>query len=68
MKNLESLIPLADVARSVGLSSAWLRDLVDRGEGPIVVKLGPRTIRARTSDVAAWLAARTISANPQKAA
>lgn len=65
---LDRLIPLADVAKSVGLSSAWLRDLVARGEGPCVVKLGPRTIRARVTDVSAWLSARTISAKPAKAA
>jgi predicted DNA-binding transcriptional regulator AlpA len=47
-------------AVELGLADSTLRDLIAKGEGPAVVRLSPGRVGIRTSDLRAWLDARTV--------
>jgi hypothetical protein len=47
------------------LKPRTLRQLRWRGGGPLFVRLSPRCIRYRTSDIRAWAAARSVANTAQ---
>lgn len=49
-----------ELARALRLSAGHVRNLRSLGDGPRFMRLG-RSIRYRWSDVADWLASRTVS-------
>ena len=56
----DPLLDLAAVARALGVSRETARHYVRR-EGLPVVRVTPRTLRVRASDLDAWLTSRTAS-------
>jgi excisionase family DNA binding protein len=52
------LLSTEKVAALLGVSRPALEQRRRRGGGPRFLRLGPRTVRYRVSDVEAWLAAR----------
>ena len=57
--------PLA--ASLLGMSRANLKRLRHLGKGPTYVRLGPKKIVYFERDITAWLAARTVQAQPPDA-
>lgn len=56
---MDDLITPAELAEDLGCSIAFLAQRRYLGDGPMFVKVGPRKVRYRRSDVEAWLDART---------
>jgi hypothetical protein len=55
----DDLLDPATVADWIDLTTAWLQAARGKNIGPKFIRLGPRAIRYRRGDVAAWLEART---------
>ena len=58
-RNPEELLTTAGTAEWLGISSQWLEIARHGGYGPRYVRLSPRRIRYRRSDVLAWLEERS---------
>jgi predicted DNA-binding transcriptional regulator AlpA len=52
---------LEDAAEFAGLSVASIRRLHARGEGPLIIQLGPRRVGVRDRDLVEWLENRPVS-------
>jgi excisionase family DNA binding protein len=57
----ETLLTTAEAARHCRLSQTTIKALRRSGGGPVFVKLGPKSVRYRRSDLDAWIAARVTS-------
>jgi predicted DNA-binding transcriptional regulator AlpA len=57
----DRLFTTKQLAGLLAVSEAWVEILRHKGLGPPSIKLGPRCIRYRRSDVLAWLKARASS-------
>ncbi len=55
----DDLLPTKQVADWIGVSTQWLEIGRLRAYGPKFVRVGPRHIRYKRSDVLSWLAERT---------
>jgi predicted DNA-binding transcriptional regulator AlpA len=55
----DDLLPTVQVADWIGVSHQWLEIGRLKGYGPPYVRVGPRHIRYKRSDVLAWLNERT---------
>jgi len=54
----ESLLRLAEVRRVVPLSRSSIYRMIDAGEFPMPVKIGPRAAAWRWADLREWIASR----------
>lgn len=59
---LDHIIAESATANIIGVSTATLRRMVERGEGPRRLKLSARRIGYRMSDLEAWLRSREMVA------
>jgi predicted DNA-binding transcriptional regulator AlpA len=57
------LLTRREVAEEYGLSHRWLEVAACRGEGPPMVRITPRMIRYRVSDVENWIASLVVLGN-----
>lgn len=64
----DSLLRLAEVRRIVPLSSTSIYRLIQAGDFPPPVQIGPRASAWRWSDLTAWIDSRQPSAGPTRAA
>ena len=55
------LLTRSEAAHLLGVSPAYLANAAWRGDGPVLIRLGHRTVRYRRDALDAWLAARTIA-------
>ena len=55
----DELLDTTEVSEWLGISVEWVEIGRSRGYGPAFVRLSPRRVRYRRSDVLAWLAERT---------
>jgi predicted DNA-binding transcriptional regulator AlpA len=62
-KDPDELLNDDRVGKIIGKSPGAVRQMRYMGDGPPVVRLGPRTVRYRRSDVLAWIDSRVESAN-----
>ena len=63
-KAFDEILTYADVCRRYKLKRGTLYCWVSQGSIPHV-RLGPRTVRFRRSDLEQWLAERTVGSGPQ---
>lgn len=49
------LLTRDEVEDLFGLSKRWLEVAATRGEGPPIVRISPRMVRYRVSDIEAWI-------------
>ena len=56
--SLDHVIAESATANIIGVSTATLRRMVERGEGPRRLKLSARRVGYRLSDLEAWLNSR----------
>lgn len=61
---VEQMLRLNEAAKLLGITDDVLRRMVHRGDSPDAVRIGPRIIAFRPSDVERWLAGRKIE--PQR--
>jgi len=52
---LDPLLKLANVIAATGLSSSTIYRMMDDGQFPRPLQLGPNSVRWRTSQVAHWI-------------
>ena len=57
----ERVVDLTAFAAMTGLSIATARRLISAGQGPRLVRVSPRRVGVRISDVRRWLDQRTIA-------
>jgi hypothetical protein len=53
------VMSVAEWCKITGLSERTAKDILSRGDGPLVVELSPNRIGIRVCDHRAWLAAKT---------
>jgi predicted DNA-binding transcriptional regulator AlpA len=56
----EQLMTTAQAAAFLGLKQNTLEHWRTYGKGPAIVRLSPRTVRYRRSDLAAWVESRVV--------
>jgi predicted DNA-binding transcriptional regulator AlpA len=64
----DALLSTTELANLLGLSEKWCEMARSRGFGPRWVKLSPRRVRYRLSDVRLWLAERVHQRTSEYAA
>jgi len=52
---MEKLLRMPEVNQITGFKRAWIYVLMRRGEFPAPLKLGPRAVRWKASDIEVWL-------------
>jgi len=52
---LPKLLTISQAAVYLGLTDKALRNRIDRGSGPKIIRLGPKTIRIKSSDLEAFI-------------
>ncbi len=57
----ETLIGRQEVERMVGLSRSTIYDAMRRGEFPLPLKVGPKAVRWRSSEIEAWVESRPLA-------
>jgi predicted DNA-binding transcriptional regulator AlpA len=55
----DDLLSETELARWLGVSNLWLQHKRRQGGGPAFIRIGPKRIKYRRSDVIAWLKGRT---------
>ena len=61
----DDLLSTVELAGWLGVSNQWLEIGRSRGYGPKFVRIGPRRVRYRRSDVLEWLAARSYQSTAE---
>ena len=59
---MEKLLTAPEVAEQCGMTVDAFQRMRHRGDGPVEIRLGHRTLRFRPEDVRDWLAARSNAA------
>ena len=59
---MESLVDDQRVAQMLSVSPETLKRWRQLGSGPLFVRVGPRAVRYRPSDIAAWLESTRVRA------
>ena len=59
------VIRFKDVCEEVGVNRRTFERMLARGEGPKVLRMSPRCVGVRRSDLEAWLAEREDMRGPQ---
>ena len=57
----ETLIGRQEVERTVGLSRSTIYDAMRRSEFPLPLKVGPKAVRWRSSEIEAWVESRPLA-------
>ena len=57
----ETLIGRQEVERMVGLSRSTIYDAMRRGEFPLPLKVGPKAVGWRSSEIEAWVESRPLA-------
>ena len=57
----ETLIGRQEVERMVGLSRSTIYDAMRRGDFPLPLKVGPKAVRWRSSEIEAWVESRPLA-------
>ena len=55
------LIDRQEVERRVGLTRSTIYDAMRRGEFPLPLKVGPKAVRWRSSEIEAWVESRPLA-------
>ena len=57
----EYLIDRTEVEKRVGLTRSSIYDAMRKGNFPLPLKVGPKAVRWRTSDIEAWVESRPLA-------
>ena len=57
----EYLIDRTEVEQRVGLTRSSIYDAMRKGNFPLPLKVGPKAVRWRTSDIEAWVESRPLA-------
>ena len=57
----EYLIDRQEVERRVGLTRSTIYDAMRRGDFPLPLKVGPKAVRWRSSEIEAWVESRPLA-------
>jgi prophage regulatory protein len=52
---MERLLRMPEVTQITGFKRAWIYVLMRRGDFPAPLKIGPRAVRWKSSEIYAWL-------------
>ena len=64
MERIEKLLPIGSVCESTGMRRSYIYDHMQKGDFPRSVRIGPRSVRWKLSDVQRWIAERSQAASP----
>ena len=64
MERIEKLLPIGSVCESTGMRRSYIYDHMAKGTFPRSVRIGPRSVRWKLSDIQRWIAKQTQDAAP----